>query len=174
MLFGEKIDAFLQECIKSLRLTGTVVNSTVVMAAAVGIVATRDVTKLREYDGRIYGGHINITKSWEMSLLYRMGYVKRKCLTTRKITILEFDEVKQVFLTDVSAEVVIKDIPYDLVFNWDQTGLSIIPTENWTMGKAGTKVVPIAHSDDKRQITAVLAESVNGEYLYPQLIYKGK
>ena len=32
--------------------------------------------------------------------------------------------------------------------NWDQTGLSVIPTRNWTMHKAGAKVVPIAHSDD--------------------------
>ena len=48
---GEETDAAVQEYIESLRLTGTVVNSTVVMAAAEGIVAARDVTKLRQHDG---------------------------------------------------------------------------------------------------------------------------
>ena len=36
------------------------------------------------------------------------------------------------------------------------------------------KVIPIAGSDDKRQITAVLAVTMSGEYLPPQLIYQGK
>jgi len=41
-------------------------------------------------------------------------------------------------------------------------------------GKHGAKSVPIAHADDKRQITAVLAANATGEYLPPQLVYKGK
>ena len=42
------------------------------------------------------------------------------------------------------------------------------------MNKSGEKVVAISNSDDKRQITAVLAATTSGEYLPPQLIYKGK
>ena len=95
---GEEMDAAVQEYIESLRLTGTIVNVTVVMAAAEGIVAARDVTKLRQHDGHFYGGHINITKSWARSILDRMGYVKRKCSTAGKTTISEFDEIKEVFL----------------------------------------------------------------------------
>ena len=67
-----------------------------------------------------------------------------------------------------------RDIPSDLVVNWDQTGLSIIPIGNWTMHEAGAKVVSIAHVDDKRQVTAVLAASAKGDYPCPQLLYKGK
>ena len=171
---GEEMDAAIQEYIKFLRLTGTVVNATVVMAAVEGIVAARDVTKLRWHDGHFYGGHINITKSWARAILDRMGYVKRKCSTARKTTISEFDEIKEVFLADIAAVAVVRNIPSDLICNWDQTGLSIIPTGNWTMHKTGAKVVPIAHSDDKRQITAVLAANAMGKYLPPQLIYKGK
>ena len=44
-----------------------------------------------------------------------------------------------------------------MIFNWNQTGLSIIPTGSWTMEREGAKVVSIAHADDKRQITVVLA-----------------
>ena len=97
MKLGEEVDAAVQEYIESLRLTGTVVNATVVMAAAEGIVAARDVTKLRQHDGHFYGGHINITKSWARSILDRMGYVKRKCSTAEKTTISEFDEIKECF-----------------------------------------------------------------------------
>jgi len=76
--------------------------------------------------------------------------------------ISEFDEVREIFLADVAGVAVMRNIPKDLIFNWDQTGLS---TGNWTMHKSGAKVVPIAHSDDKWQITAVLAANVKGEYL---------
>ena len=52
--------------------------------------------------------------------------------------------------------------------------MSIVPTSDWTMEKWGAKVVPIANTDDKRQLTAVLAVTTSGEYLKPQLLYKGK
>ena len=58
------------------------------------------------------------------------------------------------------------EIPDELIFNWDQTALSIIPTGEWTMHRAGEKVIPIAHSDDKRQITAVLAATLTGMFIY--------
>ena len=66
------------------------------------------------------------------------------------------------------------EIPSELILNWDQTALHLVPTGQWTMHRSGEKVVPITNSDDKRQITAVLAVTMSGEYLPPQLIYKGK
>ena len=42
------------------------------------------------------------------------------------------------------------------------------------MHRAKEKVIPIAGSDDKCQITAVFAATLTGEYLPPQVIYKGK
>ena len=49
------------------------------------------------------------------------------------------------------------DIPDALIFNWDQTPLHLVPTGQWTVNKEKEKVIPTAHSDDKRQITAVFA-----------------
>ena len=77
-------------------------------------------------------------------------------------------------MADIKAEVLINDIPNELIINWDQTPLHIVPTGNWTMHQAKEKKIPIAHLDDKQQITAVLAVSLNGNYLPLQLIYKGK
>lgn len=169
LLLGTDLDAAVQEYIQSLRMAGGVVNTLVVMAAAEGIVAVRDVSKLVSH-----GGHIDITKTWARSLLIRMGYVKRKCSTSGKIPMVQFEELKEVFLADFAAEVVMKEIPNELILNWDQTGVLIIPTGDWTMEKEGASRVSIAHADDKRQLTAVLAVTAAGEYLAPQLLYKGK
>ena len=65
------------------------------------------------------------------------------------------------------------ETPHDLVINWDQTGIKIIPTGDWTMHLSGEKIVPIAACNDKQEITAVLAATVTGKYLKPQLLCKG-
>ena len=64
------------------------------------------------------------------------------------------------------------EIPDDLIVNWDQTAIQLVPTGEWTMNRAGTKVIPISNCDNKRQITAVLSSSISGEYLAPQLIFQ--
>ena len=68
-----------QGCPGATRAAGGVVNTAIVMAAAVGIMSSRDVTKLS-----LHGGCLNVTKTWAKSLLKRMWYVKRECSNTRK------------------------------------------------------------------------------------------
>ena len=51
---------------------------------------------------------------------------------------------RKFFLADVTAEVLLKDIPELLIINWDQTGWSIVPTGDWAMEKEGAQIVPIA------------------------------
>ena len=65
-----------------------------------------------------------------------------------------------------------EDIPQDLVFNWDQTAMKIVPGGFWVMGK-GTKCVKITTLNDKRLITAVFACSLSGTFFPIHLIYKG-
>ena len=66
-----------------------------------------------------------------------------------------------------------EEIPYDLIFNWDQTALNIVPGSVWTLEKQGTKRVEIAGMDDKRQVTAVICGTVSGKLLPFQVIYTG-
>lgn len=66
------------------------------------------------------------------------------------------------------------DIHPDLIFNWDQTTIHYVPTGQWTMNHAKEKIIPIAKSDDKRQITAILAVPLRGEYLPRKYYMKGK
>ena len=169
LLLGQVLDTAIQDYIKALCTVGGVANTSIVMAAAEGIVASRDQSLLIQY-----GGHIQITKTWAKSLLYRMGYIKRKCSNAGKMSVYQFKELQGVFLADIQAEIAMNDIPNEMIFNWDQTALQFVPIGLWTMHHAGEKVIPIADSDDKRQVTAVIAATLTDELLPPQINYKGK
>ena len=64
-----------------------------------------------------------------------------------------------------------EEIPAELILNWDQTGIMIVPSNSWTMDKMGTKRVEIVGLKDKRQITAVFCSTILGDFLPLQLIY---
>ena len=83
-------------------------------------------------------------------------------------------QAKQNFLSDILESVTMNDIPEDLIFNWDQTGINLVPGSLWTMDKNGKRCIKINGLQDKRQITAVLCGTLVGEVLPPQLIYGGK
>ncbi len=61
-----------------------------------------------------------------------------------------------------------------MIINWDHTGLNYVPVSNWTMAEEGSKRVKIVGLDDKRHITAVFGCSMGGDFLPPQIIYRGK
>ena len=160
LLLGKHLDGVVQEYISALCKAGGIVNTSLVLGAAEGIVTAKNPGLLAKH-----GGHIELTKSWAKSLFQQMGYVKRKGSNAGKVTVADFQEVKEVFMHDIQP---------GMIFNWDQTGINYVSTGQWTMHQSGDKVVPIAHSDDKRQITAVLAVTMTGKYFAPQLIYQGK
>ena len=54
--------------------------------------------------------------------------MKRKCSNAGKISVARFTELQDAFLADIKAEVLLNEIPDELVFNWDQTGLPLVPT----------------------------------------------
>ena len=110
LLLGKDLDYSIREFIESLRKVGGVVNTAIVKAAAEGILAAKIPSLLVKH-----GGHIEITKGWVKSLFNRMGYVKRKGSNAGKITVAHFQEVKEVFLADIQADVLMNDIPPNLL-----------------------------------------------------------
>ena len=114
-------------------------------------------------------------KDWAKSLLSRMGYVKRKATTKGKVSVDDFEKIKESFLKDIYVTVNMEDIPDQLIINWDHTALQYVPVSHWTiMEKKGSTRVPVAGVDDKRQLTIILACSMTGDFLPIQAIYKGK
>ena len=103
-----------------------------------------------------------------------MGFVKCRASTKAKITVPNFEEVKAQFLFDIEVLVEMDKNPFDLIINWDQTGIHYVPVGSWTMKEEGSSSVEIVRVDTKQQITAVFAASLTGDFLPPHLICKGK
>lgn len=170
LLLGKNIDKQVQLYLRKMRENGGVVTASVVVAAARGIVMSRDRTQLAEF-----GGHIQLSRQWAYHLLSRMNFVRRKATTAKsRHTPTDFAAVKEAFLNDVVAVVTMDDIPPELILNWDQTGIHLVPASMWTMDREGSRRVEISGANDKRQITAVFCGSLTGDFLPLQLIYKGK
>ena len=165
LLLGEELDTAVKAYVENIRKLGGVVNTAIVLGGAEAIIANKDRTL------------VNILapgKDWAKSLLSRMGFVKRKATTKAKVSVKDFEARKTTFLNDVFTTVIMEDILQERIVNWDHTALHYVPVSLWNMEKKGSTRVPIAGIDDKRQVTTVLACSMTGEFLPPQVIYQGK
>lgn len=61
-----------------------------------------------------------------------------------------------------------------LVINFDQTAVQLVPIKHNTYEVKGTKDIAMIGADDKRQITVVVASSLDGDLLPLQLVFQGK
>ena len=94
-----------------------------------------------------------------------MGFVKRRGNTKSKVSFEHFDELKELFLLEFNNTVEMDKVPRELVINWDQTGINYMPVSSWTMEQEGGKRVEMIGKDDKRQLTALFACSISGDFL---------
>ena len=171
LFLGDELDCRVQKYDKALCNAGTPLGSSIVTAAVEGIVKATDRTLLAEH-----GGHITLTKTWALSLLGRMGYVKRKATTksTPGMSNKDFEEVKTKYLDQITRVVKLREIPDKMIINLDQTGLKLVPSGEWTMAVEGSKRVEMVGLGDKRQITATFVGSLDGKFLPMQILYQGK
>ena len=108
-----------------------------------------------------------------LKALRRMNLVKRKATTKFSTSTKDFNGVRETYLNDIAAIVVMDEVPLPLIINWDQTGINFVPYAEWTMDVKGSRRVELAGLKDKRQMTAVFAGSADDKFLPPQLIYSG-
>ena len=114
----------------------------------------------------VENGHKIYLREWDM--------LRGGGNTKSKVTVEEFEIIKEQFIYNIEVIIEMEEVPDELVINWDHTGLNYVPTSNWTMAEEGSNRVEIVGLGDKRQITAVLACSLSGDFLPPQVIYAGK
>ena len=105
-----------------------------------------------------------------------MGFVQRKATTKTKTSLSksEFELARKVYLNKIRTAVVYAKVPPDLVINWVQTGVNVVPASQWTQEEKGSSRVEIAGVGDKRQITVTVAGTLNGKLLPFQVLYEGK
>ena len=96
LLLGEKLDEEVRHYLKAVHERGGVITTAITMVSATAIVRRADRNLLSEY-----GGPILITANWAKSLLYHMGFVKRRGSTTMKITVNNDESIKEQFLFDI-------------------------------------------------------------------------
>ena len=172
LLLGDELDQQVQDHLKAIRESGGVhgvVNRTIVLAAGHGIVSSHNRSYLEEY-----GGHIKLDRGWSSSLMERMGYVYRKGTHATSSIPVNFDELQQDFYKYITKTVKKYKIPDQLIINFDQTAVNIVPVSHWTLEEKGSDQVDITGIDDKRAITALLGGTASGDLIPPQLIYQGK
>ena len=157
LLLGVTIDTAVQEYILKVRERGCVVNTAVVIAAVQPIAMVMDKNMISEK-----GGLDIISVPWEKSLLKRMDFTKRKGSSKTVGVPGDLDAVKNTFLCENVSTVEMEEIPGELIFNWDQTG---IPVHCGLYRQKREKRIEIAGFQDKRQITAVMCCTLMGEIL---------
>ena len=143
VLLGDKIDGIsdgmVKAYIKSICKVGGSVSSQVVIAAAHGILTSLDETKLQEF-----GGHVDLTMHLVHSFLTQMNYVQRKGTTAKsRFSKENFAKRKRELLEGLRATVGMEKILPELILNWDQTGIKLVPSTDWTMEEQGARRVEL-------------------------------
>jgi len=118
---------------------GAVINIDVTIARGNWILMSKDANLLSS---------ITLTKAWAKYLLHRINFVKCKAITKAKVDVEHFEEVTWQFLSEITNVVTLAEIPFDLVINFDQTGINYIPVSSWTMELQGAKHVEVAGKVD--------------------------
>ena len=128
LLLTKEADQQVQRFIRAIRESGGVVSTRTVIATAKGLFKKANPPILVEY-----GGPLKLGKPWARSLLQRMGFVKRKGTKSAKHLPEEFEKIEGKFHRRIGRRVRKYNIPDELIINWDQTGVEVIPSGNWTL-----------------------------------------
>lgn len=158
-------DISVQTYVRKLRISGGIVNRTIVIAAAKGILKSHDPSLLNSFD---------LSPRWARSLLERMNFVRRKGTKAARKLPPDFPEIRDEFVKRVRTVIDKNVVPPEMFVNFDQTNAKFVPTADYTLEECGSKQVSIIGMDDKREMTVLLACSLSGNLLPPQLLYAGK
>ena len=118
--------------VRKLRDSGSVVNRQIVIAGAGGILMSKN-----KYIHEEFGGHVILDRPWAESFMRRIGFERRKGTKAARKLPFDYEKQKLDFLSRVrdTREKFAK--PEEMVINFDQTNISIIPCGNWTMAEQG-------------------------------------
>ena len=81
------------------------------------------------------GGAATLSVSWAKSLLKRMNFTKWLVSTKGLVPSQDVEEVRKEFLSELMEAVDLHEVPLNLIFNWDQTRIPLVPSAQWTMDK---------------------------------------
>ena len=116
------------------------------------------------------GGWLTCSKSMLATLRAQLDVTRRKATTAKRAFVEKKEQIRDIFNSRVSFICNEHGIPPSLAFHMDETGVLLLPVPKHTLHKRGDKVVSISHSDDKRQVTCIVAGDLAGGMLPGQMI----
>jgi len=156
-------DVQVQQFVKALQQSGTVVTPRVVIAAAEGIVSANNKDLLASN-----GGNVNLKKTWAVSLMKRVGLRKsRGTKSTSDASMSSQDDTSYIGL--ILNAITTHSIPSELVIGWEQFDLPVIP-DGYSSGTDGDD---LDGGSGTRSTTGLIAVTMSGDVLPFQLVYNG-
>ena len=108
-----------------------------------------------------HGGPISPTKSWSNPCC-----IEWVCETKGyNYSPENFEAVKASYIEEIRTTIEFKEIPPELVINWDQTGPKLRSSFSLDYGKARNQLCK-----NERQITTVFTGTLASDFLPPQMI----
>jgi hypothetical protein len=163
----EDLEQWVVKRIENLRRAGGVVNSHIVHAFFRGLLRVKAPELLSQF---------KISQRWCRNWMQtQLAFTFRKATSGGQKLPLDWEKQVKGMANRVSATAAQYDITQGcFIINFDQTGVQLMQTYKYTYQSQGDKQVPVAGSEDKRQITAVVGSTFDGGLLPLQLIFKGQ
>ena len=162
-----EVEAYVYDAITSIRAANGVVNSTLIASLFRGIVKAKhkELYKKFKFTRRWCRWWFGRTFDWTY---------KRGSTSGQKLPV-DWEVQCANMVKRVSATAAKHKIQHPcFIINWDQTGCVLVPASKYIYSNIKVKQVPIVGHDEKRQITAVVASTLEGEMLPLQLIFTGQ
>ena len=156
-------DTQVQQFVKALQQSGTVVTPQVVIAAAEGIVSANNKELLATN-----GGNVNLKKTWAVSLMKRVGLRKsRASKDAGNASTSSEDDIS--CIGQILKAITTHDIPLELVIGWEQFDLPLLP-DGYNGGNVGDDA---DGGSGTRSVVGLIGVTMSGSILPFQLVYDG-
>ena len=157
-------DTQVQQFVKALQQSGTVVTPQVVIAAAEGIVSANNKELLASN-----GGNVSLKKTWAVSLMKRVGLRKSRSTKSTGSDVSVSSEDDSSCMGQILNAISTHNIPLELVIGWEQFDLPVIP-DGYSSGTDGDE---LDGGNSTRSIIGLIAVTMSGNILPFQLVYDG-
>lgn len=156
-------DTQVQQFVKALQQSGTVVTPQVVIAAAEGIVSANNKELLASN-----GGNVSLKKTWAVSLMKRVGLRKSRA-TKGASNVGTSSEDDTSCIGQILNAISTHNIPLELVIGWEQFNLPLLP-DGYSGGTEGDDV---DGGNGTQSIVGLIAVTMSGNILPFELVYDG-
>jgi hypothetical protein len=162
-----ELEIYLLAIFNKRRESGLVINSSVAVPIMRTVIQQRAPQLLE---------HMALSRRWVRHWLRcRAGFTYKKATTSGQKLPADWEAQVTLMIDRTAAVVITKKVAHpSLVINWDQSALMLVPTSSYTYHSKTDKHVSVTGQDDKRQITALVGVTLEGELLPLQLIFQGQ